>query len=353
MDQTMLGGEFTSQLVDVYREKSPVPGFGRAFFKTRTAATKYISVQVERGTEKIALDVPRGTDGNRNTFGKKTEKQFLPPYFYEYFDITELDLYERVLGATADSNVNIALFDQFVRDTAENLLELTNKIERAKERQCWQLLETGIVTLVSGDNIDMKRLAASLVNLSGAGGYWSTGSTDVFAQFQAGCTFVRQKGKYSGSEFNAILGDTAIAALFSNDTFKERQNLYNLVLDQVVVPNKAATGGVYHGTITAGPYRVNLWSYPEYYDDPTTGVSTAYFNPKKVVILPAKPNFIYSHAAVPQLMRGVPGSMPAQGEYVIGDYIDERETAHIYTVKSAGVPIMTAVDQAYTMQVVA
>ena len=45
-----------------------VPSFLRSFFPVKTTASKYVSIEVQRGTEYAAVDVLRGTDGNRNTF---------------------------------------------------------------------------------------------------------------------------------------------------------------------------------------------------------------------------------------------------------------------------------------------
>ena len=40
-------------------------------------------------------------------------------------------------------------------DVATKYMTLKGKIERAKEKQCAQVFETGIVTLINGDNIDL------------------------------------------------------------------------------------------------------------------------------------------------------------------------------------------------------
>jgi len=90
---------FTKKLVAVYLEQPRVFGFLRSFFKTDESDTKEVSIEVQRGTEKEAVDVMRGTEGNRNNMSKSTEKIFVPPYFREYFDATELDLYDRMFGS--------------------------------------------------------------------------------------------------------------------------------------------------------------------------------------------------------------------------------------------------------------
>ncbi len=309
-------GLYTKMLIDVYKERIHPTSFLRSFFPDKVAPTLEVSIEVRRGFEKIAVDVTRGTDGNRNSWNKSTEKIFIPPYFREYFDSTQLQLYDRLYGAT---EINDAMFAAFLNDVVDHQLELQEKIERSYELQCAQVFETGIVTLNQGINIDFKRKASSLVDLGSAGGYWVS-NNDLFAQIQSGCAWLRQYGKVSGHDFNMVLGETAIAHMYANTKFLGRQNLFNMKLDSVLPPQKNAVGGVYHGTLTAGPYSVHVWSYPEYYDS-AAGVFTPYLNAKKGFIVPIKPNFKMAFAAVPQLIE--PGKAPLVGQFVFSDYIDK------------------------------
>lgn len=334
---------YTKMIVDVYKEKPKPTNFLRTFFPTKTAATLEVSIEVQRGTEKVAVDVVRGTDGNRNQFSRSSEKIFVPPYFREWFDATQLQLYDRLYGAT---EITDAIFSQYINDVADHAVELQNKIERAYEKQIAQVFETGVVTINSGTDIDFKRKAASLVTPSAK---WATAGTDVFKQFEEGCKFLRTVGKTGGAVFIAILGGQALTDLLGNDVFLKRQNLFSMALDAVNSPQMAATGATYHGTITAGSYKVQLWAYPQYYD--VAGVSTPYINDKKVVMFPENPNFKLAFAAVPQLIT--PNTMPKVGAFHIGEYIDPRGKARIVDVESAGLAIPTAVDTIYTMTVVA
>lgn len=342
-------GLFTKKLISVYQERIRPKNFLRSLFPNTTSPTKEVSIEVERGFEFIAKDVVRGTEGHLNTFSKATEKIFVPPLWREYFNATELDLYDRVLGS--QSTTNDRLFTALMNKVGDRLGQLQDKIERAKEKQCGEVLETGIVTLVSGDNIDFKRKAASLVDL-GAGQYWAS-AVDPFEDLQQACNFLRATGKSGDSVFNAILGEDAMVDLLNNAKFLTRQNLFNLRLDDVRGPKRSTNGAVYHGSVTAGPYTVQLWTYPDYYEDPATpGTLVPYFHAKKVAVIPLSPKFVFAHAAVPQIIDGGnPGGMPTQGEYVLGEYIDYRKAVHDFDIQSAGVPIPVAVDQIYTMQV--
>lgn len=342
---------YTQTLLDVYTQMLAPTSFLRSFFPDDVTPSLELSIEVERLAEKIAVDVVRGTEGNRNDFSRSTQKLFIPPYYREYFDKTKLQLYDYLYSAQSISD---GIFLRFIQNVADKMMFIRQLIERAYEKQCADVLTTGIVSLNHGTNIDFKRRAASLVDLGG-GNYWAN-SVDPFEDLQAACTFIRQVGKTGGNVFNAIIGDDAIADLYQNTIFKERQNLFNMSLDRVAPPQRNAAGGVYHGEVTAGPYRVRLWSYPEYYDSatPSTGTpntSVAYLDPKKVVVIPETPRFKLGFAAVPQVIDGA--QVPQTGNFIFGEYVEPRSKEIIVDCESAGVAIPVAVDTIYTFKAVA
>jgi hypothetical protein len=203
--------------------------------------------------------------------------------------------------------------------------------------------------LNSGENIDFKRKAGSLVD--NTGDYFATNS-DPFAVFEAGCNFLRQVGKSQGGTINAILGSTALANLLANTKFTARQNLFNMALDAVRPPQRDSVGATLHGQITAGSYKVNLWAYPEFYDT-ANGTSTPYMDPKKVILLPEAPKFTFAYAAVPKLIddQSIRGA-ESTGAYTVKEFMDSRKATHDLEISSAGLPIPVAIDQIYTFKAV-
>jgi hypothetical protein len=336
---------FTKALVDVYVERIQPKSFLRSFFTDVVTGTKEVSIEVQRGKELVAVDVVRGTDGNRNEWKYSSEKIFIPPYFREWMDATQLQLYDRLYGAT---EINDVVFSQFINDVADKLEQMQEKIDRAYELMCASVFETGVVTIEHGTDVDFKRKSASIVDL-GAGQYFAN-AIDPFKKIEAGCNFIRTKGKNAGNVFNLILGSDAISDLMTNTIFTNRQNLVNMSLDAVREPQKNSVGGVLHGQITCGSYRVNLWTYPEFYDT-TAGVATPYIDAKKAILLPEAPKFKMAYAAVPQLLE--PNTLPRIGKYIVNEYIDKRGKSMIIDIESAALPIPTAVDTIYTMKCVA
>lgn len=344
---------FTQELSSYYREINVPKSFLRSFFTDKEKSSKLVSIEVRRGTEKVAVDVQRGTEGNRNTFSKSSMKVFEPPYYREYFDMTDLDFYDAMVSN--NGTVSVATFNEWLGEAADNVMELQFKIERAYELQCKQVLETGVVTTKDGDNIDFKRKAASLV-ANGAGNTWATSTVDPIASLKAGAEFLRTKGKASGGVFNVIMGSTALSNFLNNEIIQKRSDIRHFSLDSVRAPQRNALGAALHGEVSAGAWMIRVWSYPEYYDTSSSD-NNPYVDPKKIIMLPEAPKFDMTFAAVPKLMgdnsdegAGLAGQ---RGAYMISEYLDKRKTAHIIDVKSAGLAIPVAVDQIYTEQVVA
>lgn len=349
-------GIFTKALVARWNELMEISpkNFLRSFFTKKTTVEKEVSIEVMRGTEKIAVDVLRGTQGNRNTFSKYAEKIFVPPFFNEYFDATELDRYDLLFGQDA-SSINARTVIGMVDQALEKLNILKYKIERSYELQCSQVFESGIVTLVNGDSIDFKRKAASMV-VKDPGDYWSVATVDPRVQLQAGCTFLRQTGKAGDGEFIAIMGTNVLAA-FLNNPFIDNDKIKTVALVDLKIPQVSAMGGVYHGTVSAGPYKIHLWSYPEYYDD-ANGTSTPYIDNDYYYLLPVNSGkFIMSYAGVPAIIRDTRNAeFPAfirsmESDYYINNYIDPQGKKHVFEILSAGLAIPVSVDRIYSSKV--
>lgn len=342
---------FTKALIDVYQERIRPTDFLTSFFPVVQSGALNVAIEVERMGEKIAVDVVRGTEGNRNTFSRSTEKIWTPPLFAERFEMTELDLYDRVMGSQGNANEN--LFAALLNQAADRMGTLQDKIDRAKEKMCADVLLTGVLSLTAAEAIDFKRKGtsatrSSIVDLNSGsyGGYFSANSA-CFDQFKAGCQFLREVGRSPESRFVAIMGETALKDLLANTNFTTRQNLFNMSLDAVTAPRKNAKGASLHGYITAGSYMVELWTYPQIYDA-ADGTATKYIDDRYVILLPSNPRFKLAHALVPQLVK--PGEVPNQATYVYDEKYDEWNTSHEMRVRTAFMPVPVAVDQIYTMK---
>jgi len=363
ISQTDARALFTKGLIAVYQERIYPTSFLTSHFKKVTEPTKDISIEVERMGEKVATDVVRGTEGNRVQFTRSTEKIFLPPYYRLYFDATELDLYDRVLGS--QGNVQVPIFEALLNKVADKVGTMRDMISRAIELQASNVLFSGVIQYNTGLKVDYKRKAASFVDANATSVKFSNNSTDPFAVLEAGCIFLRQVGRSPAGEFKLIIASDALAALIKNTIFTTRQNLFHMALDAVNAPmrNSNEEGATYHGTLTCGAFKVQLWAYPQYYDvlgavntnilqGPGVGLpavtNTPYVPLGQATLIPEKPYFNCAFAAVPQLI-GEPGQIPVQGDFVYGEFLDQRRAKHDFDIQSAPLCVPVAVDQMYTL----
>jgi hypothetical protein len=334
---------FTQAVVEIYREKTAATSFLSSFFREKVNLTRFVSIEVQRGTEKVAVDVKRHTDGNLNVFDLSTEKIWEPPYYDEFIVANKHHLYDMAIGAQSDT-----AFAELAAATASDLFDIEQKILRAYEVQASQVLETGVVQLINYTNIDFNRKATSLVD-TGGGTYWAS-AVNPFEQIEEGCKFLRQTGKAMGGRFNMLCGNEAFADLITNVAFLTRNDLQSMRLDGIAEPQRNAVGATYMGYVTAGSYIVDIWVYEQYRD--VNGVSTPYWNPKKICILPQNNVGVLSYGAVPQLI-GENGTIPQSGKFLMEDFIDPKRTSHEIHLKSAGLVVPVQIDMMYTRTVVA
>lgn len=336
---------FTRELAATFSDRVGVKSFFRSFFKEQESSAKNISIQVEREDQNIAIDILRSTEGTLNSWDTQTEKIFTPPYYEEKFYATDLEAYESLY---VDREISSVAFGKFLKTAANKVEGLYNKIDRAYELQAAQSLLTGIVSLSAGVNIDFKRKAASLIAF-GAANDWSLTTVDPNTIILQGAAFIKETGKAEGGTFNIIMGTLAFEAYKNNTFVKARNQGVQYGMDQLIPAQREAVGCSYHGTTSIGSFNFRLWTYPEVYKNPTTGVQSKYMDDKKILILPEITNNVLSYAATPLVTPTA--VIPVKGKFNYYELIDPLKRSHTMGVMSAGVAIPVAVDQAFTAQI--
>jgi len=337
----------TNAIIAVYAERTQVTSFLRSFFPPVYSNTKFVSIAVKRGTEKIAVDVLRGTGSNLNKKKRDTLKTLEPPHYSEASNVNELDIYDIAFGT-----LDPAMMANLAVEQAEAIMDMTDKIDRAIEKQCADILHSGIIQLSNHDNIDFKRKAGSMVDL-GAGNYWSTSTVDPMTALEDAGKFLREVGKVQGGTYNAIFGSDALNAMLNNPKFQAKYgSLKDITLGEIREPQRMATGASLHGRVTAGAYTFIVWTYPEGYED-ANGDFQYYIESNKVIVLPEVTNFVTAYALVPQLPGDNANTSVSGGRYILREYIDNKHSNHVQEVKSAPVAVPVGIDRIYTVQVLA
>jgi hypothetical protein len=320
----------------------------KSFFKENDAKTRFISIEVRRNSEPLAVDVMRGSQGNINVWNKSTAKTIDPPYFNEKFNATELDVYDRLFGS---GSFNINDFQIYVNTVAEKTLLLKEKIERKIEFMCAEVFQTGICTFANGDNIDFGRKSASIVTKP-VGQTWNVSGVSPYNDLEAGCEFLRTVGKASGGVFYAIMGKAALQAFLDNDVVQKRDDLKSWQLDNLHPSQRDSLGMASHGIVSCGSWQVVIMTYPEYYTD-ANGDMQPYIADNNVILLPStKPNFSLTYALPPLLVA--PGTNTnslniASNGYYFDEFRDNDNYARWYKVRACAVPVPVAVDTIYTL----
>lgn len=330
-----------------------VNNFGRSFFPSVLCQERYPIVEVMRGSEKIAVDVLRGTQGSRTQVSKFDQKAWDTFYYKLWYDATQLQCYYRAFGS---DSFNLTAGAEMVNGIAAMNLQNRQMIERAIELMCFQIFETGKITSLRDSSVvDFYRQAGSIVQKA-AGEYWTTDGVNPFLDLFNGGVWLRQYGKANGYTINAIFGTNVWQAYRNNSIVKERLKEFKNNRDMINKAQMESTGAVYQGSIDCDSYMVDCWTYNEFYDDPTyAGAGQApmisYKDPNSVVMLPQNPMFNTFYGATPQLIN--PGQSTLSlvaAEYVLSDYIDLKSKSHEFFVESAPLPVPVTVDRIYTLK---
>lgn len=353
---------FTTAVAARFEDLIEAPSFLRSFFPDKQYRTKYVTSLARRGTEKIAVDVIRGDKGNRNQMTLFTEKGFLPPYYKELIDVGAMNIYD--IPFYANGKFNTIQIDAIAMETATALFEIKKKVDRAIELQAAEVLETGIVTVKSGDSIDYKRKASMKEVLAG-GDLWDATDVDLLKFFEDKGQLLRTIGKVSGGvDVNVVMGNLAWQAFRSNADLNNKENFYE---SEIKKGSSAqffnAVGGAYRITLRMGVYNFNIWTYDEVYDFPVTDVSTRYFDSKTVALIPESfqaeisfaqvptlPSFIRTNPRSNRVFSRLAGKMKG---FSLFDFVNEEDELYTAGVKSAPLAQLISVDRLYTAQVLA
>lgn len=346
--------KFTSQMVAIYKQLPKPTNFLSRKFIDVVKNVDYVSWQVERYGEFAANDIVRGADGHRNQFSIQTEKVEQPPLFHEYFDIMQLSGYNRAFGSTL---IDDGEYNEFMNTALERFGVVRGAIDRRYELQAAEVLQLGTITTVNSGTYDFKRKGASMPGYSAAVNF-ADPSVNPFSVIASGCLFNRTVGKASGGVYDCYMGtDVYDAFLIHPDVLARAQKLWNQLTD-LQMPDLKDDGSAFMGQVSAGAYKVNIYTYPQFYTATTEvpNTSTAYIDSKQLIITPVNPKWIKAFAMVPMLPKqGAARNtlFPAleEGKYYAYDFQDEKNTAWEMNIKSSGLCIPVAVDQIWNAPV--
>lgn len=349
----------THKVVGKFEEMIPVRSGFADWFPEETTPSLLVDVEVQRDNDLIAVDVVRFTEGNKNKSTKMSEHVYQPPYFKEDYDFQRDQVYMNTIGNGVGLNspaVNRMIAANAVKGVAKN----RDKVIRAIRKQQADVLQTGIVSLVNGDNIDYRRKAASMVNVSVGGNYWDVAaSATPMVDIRKGMDFLRNVGNSGGAAVNIVMRSKAYEALINSAEVKT-QGVNTLIrrVDIGMPQFDGVSGFSFKGQIDGGDFAVNLWTYNEKYTD-ANGATQYYLADNLVVMMPddfqGKTVFgglpTLNSATVGGVTTEIPGIVEAN--YLIRAYTDKKTMSSTLELTSAPIVVPFTIDKIYTMQVFA
>jgi hypothetical protein len=346
----------TSRIIATFSDAMP-PKMGLSgFFPSETTSDKQVGIEIERNRQLVAVDVQRGTDANMNNFSQYTEKLYEPPMYLEGFNFADLDRYNVTFGERNNPSASDAF--NMINQANRKLTILRSKIERAIEKQRAQALQTGIVQLKNGDNIDYKRKAASIPVLSGTD-VWNDAGSNPLTDLETGCKFIREEGLSAGSTINAIMGRDAFREFMNNAAVKDQADIRRIDRVNLGFPQlNNVTGLGFHGQVSVYDFVVNIWTYSDTYEE-IGGAKTPYIDVKNVVLIAEDFEARTAFAGVPAIIRDLSNAeypeyiQQQEAEFYINNYVDPTKKAHMFDIGSAPLAIPVSIDRVYTVQVLA
>lgn len=338
-----------SLIATIVDRPRPKKGF-EGFFPRERHETAMLAINVMKYGRPVAVDVVRCTDPNMNTFSRTAENLYIPPQYFEGFDVCKCDGYWETFGAV-DGNYSGNRLAQLANSSIDKTSFLIDMIERAIELQRIQVLTTGVVTLVNGDSIDFGRKAESMKVLSGAE-KWDTATANIIKDIRTGCDFLRTEGLSTSSEVSAIMGADAFENMIANEKFQKEFDLRRIDRSYINVPQmNEVTGMVFQGQISTGDFKVNLFTYNEVYEL-ANGTTARYLDTNTVILLPndftGQTGFAANEGFIGEGMNARP--VLIKDEYLISDLLDTRKASWEIMVKSAPLAIPYHVNRIYTLK---
>lgn len=339
-----------------FKQKKAPTMFLSGFFQTpprNITRSRSIVFDIKRNDEALAVDVVRGTNGRMNENKRFTTKEYVPPMYDEYSPFDEEELLDRGPGNTEyeDPSFMAELLARLTDDQVEH----QEKILRAIEKQAADALFTGTVVLINNDTVDFKQKAThnftTAIDWDAAGGL-------PLDDLATAADLNRQDGKIESDI--AIMGAQALKDFINNAQVQKFGDFRRINQMDITPPVMNTEGAAFHGEVTVGSRRLQVWSYPQFYKVPTgfglanEGTLVPYVPTDKVVVLGSTIRFDLVFAGIAEIVDRVDPRLQGLGitalpSRIATDFhpyalVDQNATNIKTGVRSAPLCIPTQID---------
>lgn len=250
--------------------------------------TDEVNFDIRREGEPVAVAVTPGSaaDVAGPEFidaSKHTTKRVEPANFNPGTTLTAKDVNSRQYGENpfASRDFRVALRAKMIETAAQ----LDKMNVRAMERMASQVLQTGTVDSIdrAGNVVFSIDYGAQADHFVDAAVPWSNPGADIIADLRSMGEKIKQDSGLNSTKL--VCGINVVDYILSNDEIKDRLNFRRADLVSATMPGDVDRGATFHGVISAGPYRFEIWSYNQTFDHEQTGAKTYYLDPNYVIVM--------------------------------------------------------------------
>lgn len=258
-----------------------------------------VFLDVQRHGENVAVAIRTSSGPNLNTIDEFTTKEFTPPAYGEAFPIDVASLLNRMAGVDPHTAAYQGYAGHLVSMMMQGFVLIDNKIKRAVELQASQILQTATLSLTNkdGDTIYDLDFKPKATHYPTAGVPWATvASANPLDDLGALADIIRTDGKVDPDR--VVMGRSALSNFLKNDDVQKALDIRRMLLAEVA-PQFADSGATFYGHVWVGTYRLEIWAYPDTYQDPATGNPTRYVGDDNVIMTSSRTRLDMTSAQVP------------------------------------------------------
>jgi hypothetical protein len=354
-------------MVRMFKQKASPTQFLSSLAEVQTTLAVEIEIDIKRGRELFAVDITPGAGSRSNKSTRYTTKKYVPPTYNESDAITAEELQTRLPGMHAYDAGSQPYQAALAALVTDRQADLQDKIIRSIELQARDAIFSGTITLQNGDTIDFKKKATHAITPAVK---WDQDTATILEDLAAGCALCRKDGKINASTFSLIVADDVIEVIKKNPDFVERADLRRVDNVDLMMPSDINTeGSVFHGQFAAGSYKINLWTYPQFYEVPegfglaNEGTLQPYIPSAGAALLPPNLDMRLWYAGVPTVVNQVDSQLAGMGltdgtlsivetDFHPYAFLDNRMESVEFGVKSKPLFVPVAIDGFVTYETV-
>lgn len=299
-----MSGNTTRRMISAYFQEASPTAFFSGMFAARPEnfhSSEEVEIDIVRSEEDVSIVIQDLSTGYRmNSDDLYTNKGFKPPIHKEAIPLNAFDLIKRMPGQdpfqSPDFRANI------ITKMFSGMRKVERKIRRAVELQASQIMQTGIVTLTDSSGTALYTLdyKPKATHFPTAGTSWATATlAEKIGDLTDLCDVVRGDGLMDPDELD--MGSTAWENLLQTTGFLARLDTRRADLGTITAMEARGGGGIYRGTLELGNYKLDVFTYNGRYKHPSTGTSTPYLDPGKVVVRSSTARMDATFGAIPNI----------------------------------------------------